>query len=697
MSRRPLHLPTRLEEHGVHFVVDPEGPGSSLLGPEWLVTNGLGGYASGTVSGIITRRFHGLLVAALPGPEGRTMMLNHLREVLSVTGEEWYQLGMQEPPAEAGSPVPLAQLAGFALDQGLPVWRYAAGDHVVERRVLMPHGQNTTHVVYRLLEGDGPLALRLEPYLHFRSHDGSLEGPLETTYSLQATDEYYEIREASGRFPALRLAIEGDCSLSIEGRRLQSVRYHLEHSRGYDSSGDLYSPGSFSATLTAQHDVVFLATTEPWHVASALSSAELTRCERHRRTRLLARARRHLSALPGEDPDQDLTAELVLAADQFVIRPTGRVRDAVRATASGEDVRTIIAGYHWFTDWGRDTMISLEGLTLVTGRHAEARFILRTFAHCVRDGLIPNMFPEGENDGLYHTADATLWYFHALHRYLAVTGDRSLLRQLHPQLTEILERHLQGTRFGIEVDPSDGLLTQGQSGYQLTWMDAKVGDLVVTPRRGKAVELNGLFYNALCLYADWTADLVGESAARPWREHAERNRRSFNARFWNPERGYLYDVVDGEDGGDDDALRPNQLFAFSLDHPVLDQDRWASVLEAVRRALLTPVGLRSLAPDHGDYKSKYFGDLRARDLAYHQGTVWGWLLGPYVDALLKVSPGARAEARSLVERMMEVHLNEGCVGSLSEIFDAEEPFHPRGCIAQAWSVAELLRGLALTQ
>ena len=319
-----------------------------------------------------------------------------------------------------------------------------------------------------------------------------------------------------------------------------------------------------------------------------------------RRKRLLARA---MSV-----PKDSVAAELVLAADQFIIVPEGRGDDTLRARAAGDDVRSIIAGYPWFTDWGRDTMITLEGLTLSTGRHTEAGYILRTFAHYVRHGLIPNMFPEGHDEGLYHTADATLWFFHAIARYLAVSDDHVFLSQILPQLREIIHCHLQGTDFGICVDPEDGLLRQGAPGYQLTWMDAKVDDWVVTPRRGKAVEINALWYNALSYMAEWLRRDGQAEEATEMRKHAQKCRDSFQKRFWYEEGGYLYDVVDGENG-DDPALRPNQLLAISLDFPVLAQERWASVMDCVQQELLTPVGLRSLSPRDKDYKARYFGNL----------------------------------------------------------------------------------------
>jgi predicted glycogen debranching enzyme len=403
---------------------------------------------------------------------------------------------------------------------------------------------------------------------------------------------------------------------------------------------------------------------------------------------LEAKRRFHLLSAAGVSVDAGVPAELVLAADQFIVTPAGRAEESARAKASGEEVKTIIAGYHWFTDWGRDTMISLEGLTLTTGRHHEARYILRTFANYVKDGLIPNMFPEHDKTGLYHTADATLWFFHAVSRYVRTTGDQETLRTILPKLIAIVDHHLRGTLFNIGVDPEDGLLRQGEEGYQLTWMDAKVKDWVVTPRRGKAVELNALWYNALCTLAAWL-DEEDPGKAENLREHARRARQSFNRRFWCEENGYLYDVIDGPSGSDK-ACRPNQIFAVSLDYPILDAERWGAVVEVVEQRLVTPVGLRSLSQDHVDYKATYKGDLWTRDAAYHQGTVWAWLIGPFIDAWLKVHPGDLSGARRYLSGF-EHHLGEAGIGSISEIFDAESPFIPRGCIAQAWSVAEVLR------
>jgi predicted glycogen debranching enzyme len=565
----------------------------------------------------------------------------------------------------------------FQLESGLPAWRYRVGGIAFEKRVFLPYKQNTVLIRYQLVAGTETVRLELRPACHFRSHDGPVKGPDAATYILTASDHRVELADRSG-LPPLRLCFDGDNSaFTTDGRVQPNILYRFEASVGYDHAGSLWSPGYFRADLRPGRHVTLVASTEAWDTISTLAPAQAFEAERARRERLIARA----------DPrvQQGPARELVLAADQFLITPAGR--------AAGDEVRTVIAGYHWFTDWGRDTMISLEGLTLTTGRHTEAGYLLRTFAHYIRDGLIPNLFPEGEKEGLYHTADATLWFFHALKRYLDCTHDRMTLRLLLPQLHDIVAHHLRGTHFGIHVDPRDGLLIQGQEGFQLTWMDAKVGDWVVTPRRGKAVEINALWYNALCLLEGWTRDEQGPEAARPLADHAERTRRSFNERFWYAKGGYLYDVVDGENG-DDPALRPNQVLAISLDHPVLVPERWRPVLDVVREQLSTPVGLRSLAPSHPDYKPQYYGDLRARDTAYHQGTVWAWLIGPFIDAWLKVQPEDR-EARRFLEGLV-AHLGEACVGSISEVFDAEPPFTPRGCIAQAWSVAEVLRCWAKT-
>jgi predicted glycogen debranching enzyme len=537
------------------------------------------------------------------------------------------------------------------------------------------------------VEGEGTVRLKLRLAVHFRGHDAPVSGMLGHNYVLTARGDRFELSHSGEAIPSLRFQVHGPRhAFTVDGQRMPQWLYRVEQSRGYDSHGELWSPGHFRIDLTHNHEVTLVASTEPWDTVLALTPEAAQTAEHERRRRL-----RNITAPAAQNGPG---GELTLAADQFLITPAGRVEDAARARAAGDSVRTVIAGYHWFTDWGRDTMISLEGLTLTTGRHAEANWILRTFSAHVRDGLIPNFFPDGSTAGLYHTADATLWYFHAVGRYLEVTRNLETVEFLLPVLRDILAHHLRGTRFGIGVDSADGLLRQGEAGYQLTWMDAKCGDWVVTPRRGKAVEINALWYNALRLMEGWVRAVEGDRQARPLAEHADRAFESFNRRFWYPHGGWLYDVVDGEKG-DDPSCRPNQIFAMSLAHPVLERKFWAGLLKVVHDRLLTPVGLRSLAPGEPEYCARYYGDLRSRDAAYHQGTVWAWLIGGFIDAWLKVHPEDRTGARRFLQGLVD-HLDEACIGSISEVFDAEPPYTPRGCCAQAWSVAEVLRCWAAT-
>jgi predicted glycogen debranching enzyme len=585
---------------------DPE---AALRTLEWLVPNGLGGYASGTIGGQPTRRFHGSLIAALPPPRGRILAVGPLSDCQ----------GLQE----------------LALEEGLPVWKYEK----LEKRLSMPQGRNLTIVTYKALQAT---SLTIGFSFQVRPHEGRVDVPARD-YPIVIDGLTCEVDRGSS-LPLLLTASKGEFK---QVNLVRQISYSVEQDRGYDFQGPLVTPCELQLTLAAGEEATLVLSAEAFH--PTLDAAALHRAEVARREQI-------------SKGSQGLEAELKLAADAFVVH---------KLSGSPED-RTVIAGYHWFTDWGRDTMISLPGLCLATGRHDIAARILRTFAGYERDGLIPNLFPEGESQGLYHTADATLWFFHALDRYTKITKDESLVRELLPKLDSIIEHHLNGTKFGIGVDPADGLLRQGAEGYQLTWMDAKVGDYVVTPRRGKAVEINALFYNALKLYESWSGTKS---------DAAGKLRTSFNARFFDTQRGHLKDVLDPDDA----SLRPNQVFAISLPNPVLDEDKWKPVLQAVRKELLTPVGLRSLGPREPAYQPYYQGNLPARDAAYHQGTVWAWLMGPFVDAWQKTFP------REDFLQGFDAQLQAFGAGTLAEIFDAEPPHAPRGCIAQAWSVAELLR------
>lgn len=645
---------------------DPE----ALLRAEWLVTNGLGGFASSTIVGVSTRRYHGVLVAALGPPAGRAVMLDDLDELI---------VGA----AHARSLRP-KRLVDFRLELGLPVWRYEVDGLSLEKRVFMPRHQNTTCVRYVV---DGASArLRLRPKVHFRG----LEAPVS---ALLPVERYRASITASGlevagpELPPVRLHVDdGQARFVSEPTLVRHVMYRLEAVRGYDHEGRLWSPGFFDVELRRDRPIAVVASTEAWPTLLTLDPETALRNEQDRRRDLL-------DAAP-ERAREGFAAELVLAADAFVIMPPSRAEETPFAGEAADAPCSLIAGYHWFEDWGRDAMISLEGLLLRTGRCADASDVLTSFARSVREGLIPNRFPEGAREGRYETADATLWFFHALDRYVTLTGDRTVLRRLLPHLTEIVDHHLRGTRFGIHADPRDGLLSQGYEAAPLTWMDARFDDTIVTPRRGKAVEVNALWFQALRLLARWQGEERGARAARETGARAVRVARSFHERFWCAERGHLFDVVDGEQG-DDPTCRPNQLLALSLPIPVLTPERWAPVFEAVRRSLLTPMGLRSLAPSEPDYHARYFGHLHARDEAYHQGTVWPWLIGPYVDAYLKVHPGDRAGARALLAAF-PARLGAAGIGSISEICDGEAPYLPRGCVAQAWSVAEVLRAWLIT-
>jgi predicted glycogen debranching enzyme len=653
---------------------------SRLLAREWLVTNGLGGYAAGTLAGVITRRYHGLLTAALPAPLGRLVMVSQLGERLRLPGNRVHWLSGEE--REGSLYVEGAnRLREFRLEAGLPVWTFDVEGYVLEKRLLLPRFQNTVLVTYRLIAGDGPVRLGLRPLLNGRPHEAAVDHPLPDAPTLSIRQRCIEV-ELTPTIPHLRLLLDDPAgAFTVDIMTLQHLRYRVEASRGYAAGGGAWSPGYFRVDLAPGRSITLTASTETLETMTALTAVDARAAELERRRRLLHDAGPILA-------DHE-AAGLVLAADQFIIMPAGRVEDAARARAAGDEARTIIAGYHWFTDWGRDTMISLEGLTMTTGRLAEARDVLRTFAFYLRDGLIPNLFPEGNKEGLYNTTDATLWFYHALNRYFVGSDDWDTVEFLLPKLDEAARRHIAGTRFNIGVDPADGLLRQGADGLALTWMDAKMGDWVVTPRRGKAVEINALWYNALCLLAGWHERKGHASAAAEWRDRAALTRAAFNRRFWYEPGQYLYDVVDGEHG-DDDACRPNQIFSMALDHPVLDESRWNPVLSVVEQRLLTPLGLRTLDPAHPDYQRTYTGDLRSRDAAYHQGTVWAWLIGPFVDAWIRAHPTDAHKARRFLTGFIP-HLDEACIGTISEIFDADEPYTPRGCVAQAWSVAEVLR------
>jgi predicted glycogen debranching enzyme len=622
---------------------------------EWLVTNGIGGFASGTIAGLNTRRYHGLLVAALAPPVQRTLLLAKLDVTVTYRGQR-YPLATNEFADGTISPRGFVHLDSFTLDGQLPVWTWLIGDALVEQRIWMAHGQNTTYISFRLIRGSEPVELEFAPLCAYRDFHSHHRGHRDTLVT--AVDGGIRIDSFYGAVPYRLLSDRGEWQIAPLWH--WNFKHRLEASRGLDDLEDLVCPARLHLTLDPGAAATIVATSE---TAELLPSSASLRAEQARQSELLKTA-----------PDDRTVRQLILAADQFIVGRQGG--------------STVIAGYPWFSDWGRDTMIALPGLTLATGRHDIAATIIRTFAKFVSEGMLPNLFPDAGHPPEYNTVDATLWYFVAIDEYFRATKDRALLEEIYPTLRSIVRWHQRGTRYSIRVDPADGLLHAGEPGVQLTWMDAKVGDWVVTPRIGKPVEINALWFNVLMIMRDCATRLGDAEAAAEYEAAAQRAARSFRERFWFAEGGYLYDVVDGPEGNDA-SLRPNQIFAVSLRHCVLDDERARAVVDVCARHLWTPVGLRSLASQAVGYAGSYGGGPRERDAVYHQGTVWSWLLGPFVCAHYRVHRDL-AQARTYLDGIRS-HLRDACVGQISEIFDGDAPFTAAGCFAQAWSVAEILR------
>ena len=640
---------------------------------EWLVTNGIGGYASSSLSGANTRRYHGLLVPAFSPPLGRTVLLSKLEEEVRVE-DALYLLSSNKYPSVV-QPQGFRHLGQFDA-RPVPCFTYVFHEEtvVLEKRLWMPHGANTVYIQYRLVKAPESVRLGLVPLMAYK--DYHTEQHRWDGFHGTVTPE------SDGRLKFVAYDAAQPLYLGIESRFGWTDHsgwfYNFEHGRelerGLDYNEDLYCPGRWDGTLAVGQTVTLVATVEEEQPAS---SDQAYQAETQRQADLLARA----DVPPG---DANFRQALTLAADQFVIARTAKVPRA-----------TIIAGYHWFTDWGRDTMISLPGLCLSTGRHDVAREILSSYAGAVRNGLLPNRFTDGGGGADYNTVDAALWYFHAIHQYASLSGDWAFATdEMLPVLQDILTHHIQGTDYGIGVDPADGLLRAGQPGVQLTWMDAKVGDWVVTPRIGKPVEINALWHNALCVTADLAKRGGRDDAAAEYGTRAAQAKASFAQAFWNPETSSLFDVI-GPDGQPDASIRPNQIFAVSLPFPVLEGDQARGVVEQVQKTLLTPYGLRTLSPDSPNYRGHYGpGGQDVRDGEYHQGTVWPWLLGGFIEAHLKVY-GDKAAARALFVPSLSDALSDDGMDTLCEIRDGDAPHAPNGCIAQAWSVAELFRALLL--
>ncbi|MBV9215243.1 MAG: glycogen debranching enzyme family protein [Acidobacteria bacterium] len=630
---------------------------------EWLEANGIGGYAMGTVSGIATRRYHGLLAAATRPPLGRAVLLARFEEALVIGGDR-FELSANRYPGTI-QPEGYKFLTAFRLDPW-PVWTFEVNGVIVEKSLFMIHGENTTVCRWQIMRAErSDISFELKPFLAFRDHHHlrTVEQGFETAYGEDVNCLSFHPDPA---WPTMYLH-HNAARVEPAGYWYRDFEYSIEQERGFDYRENLYQPCSLTFDLSSPADV------------AASTKIKLTNIEDARRRE----GQRRDDLITAANSSNVFDQQLVLAADQFIVS-RGRGK-------------TVIAGYPWFSDWGRDTMIALPGLTLATGRPDIARSILLEFSKFISEGMLPNRFPDEHETPDYNTVDATLWYFEAIRAYLETTNDIDLLQELYPKLADVIDWHVRGSRFGIHVD-TDGLLYAGEEGQQLTWMDAKIDGHVVTSRIGKPVEIQALWYNALCIMAEWNADSLvrqdGEALSDrvdTYRLMAANARDSFNALFWNDDEQCVYDVVN--DYENDASIRPNQIFAVSLHHSMLDQARARKVVEKVEAELLTPFGLRTLSPRDPAYRGRYEGGPAERDSAYHQGTVWAWLIGPFIDAYRKTHSNDKKAERRIAETLapFRKHLAQACVGQVSEIFDGDPPHHPKGAPAQAWSVAEVLR------
>ncbi|HEX8249199.1 MAG TPA: amylo-alpha-1,6-glucosidase [Pyrinomonadaceae bacterium] len=634
---------------------------------EWLETNGIGGFASGTIAGANTRRYHGLLTAATRPPLGRVTMLSKFEETLFIDGKP-FELSSNQYPDKI-YPEGFRYLKSFRMAP-FPVWNFEAGGIEIEKKVFMLDGENSTVCRWTVVNGqpeknkgrrtkdNGRITLELKPLLSFCDYHALQRENADFNADYEASENSSVLVKPDNEMPALFFNHNAR-SVEKSGFWYRHFEYAIERERGFDFREDLFQP--FVLKFDLSEEAIVIASTEKrdWRDAGNFEKSEI-----RRREKLIEKAA----------AKDDFSKQLVLAADQFIVS---------RGAGS-----SVIAGYHWFSDWGRDTMIALSGLTLATNRAEIAKSILLEFSKHISEGMLPNRFPDSSEEAEYNTVDATLWYFEATRAYAEKTGDYDFVREnLYEKLADIIVWHLRGTRYNIHVD-TDGLLYAGTPDVQLTWMDAKIGAFVVTPRVGKPVEIQALWYNALKIMADFASRFGDAEDKARYEAMADAARYSFNQIFWNESGECLFDVV--INGQRDVSVRPNQIFAVSLPHSMIDENRARKIVEKVEAELLTPVGLRSLSPNDAQYSPVYIGSPFERDSAYHQGTVWGWLIGAFVDAHRKVYPENEARVSEILEGFKN-HLSEAGLGQISEIFDADAPFNPRGCMAQAWSVAEVLR------
>jgi len=629
-----------------------------------LVTNGLGGYACGTICGANTRRYHAFLMASFAPSAARTLLVAKIDVSVEYLGRST-ELGANEFADGTLTPRGFAHLQSFMMLDGIPTWIFAVGDALLLQQIFMPAHANTSYLRLELLRASTSMRITLRPFVTYRDYHGESRGA--ATLRIDSDAQECRVQAFEGATPYRLRTSRG--TFAAAPVTYWNFWHREEAARGMDALEDLLNPGTFTADLAPGTPLFLIASADP---ARPLAG-ELVLAALH------ARHLELVAPLPVAAPAW--IRQLALAADQFIVQ---------RGTADGNEAATsIVAGYPWFADWGRDTMISLPGLATALKRYDVTAGVLRTYAGFVDQGMIPNRFPDSGEKPEYNTADATLWMFHALDDYLSVKPDEKLVGELFPTLLAIIRAHESGTRFGIHVDPDDGLLHTGEAGTQLTWMDAKQGSTAFTPRVGKAVEINALWLNALDVAVRLARQLNAADELAYCQSLLARARDGFG-RFWNAQHSCLYDVIDVDGGSSVDArLRPNQILAVSLPYSPLQRAQMRAVVDTCGRELLTSYGLRSLGASEPGYIGRYEGDNWRRDSAYHMGTVWSWLLGPFARAHYRVYGDARL-AMSFLNPIAQ-HLNAACIGSVSEIFDGDAPHNARGCFAQAWGVAEILR------
>jgi len=640
---------------------------------EWLITNGIGGFAAGTVSGNLTRRYHGLLIAALNPPVGRMQLVAKVDEVADYNGAS-YSLATNRWTGGAIEPRGYLHIQNFRLEGTVPVWQFALGETLLEKRIWMRQGENTTYVQYRVMRSSQPLDLRVAVLVNYRDYHSTTHAG-DWQMNVESLSNGIQVHSFEGAVPFKLLSAKGHWEPRHEWHR--DCLLPQERFRGLDDHEDHLNAAAFAIQLSLGESVTLVFTSEPSVDLNGESALE----EQLSHDSQIATAWRKANSQAATAPAS--IQQLVHAADQFIVR---------RSLTDNPQGCSIIAGYPWFADWGRDTMIALPGLTLATGRPEIAKQILVSFCRYVDRGMLPNNFPDAGGRPDYNTVDAAFWYIEAIRQYYEATQDRETLAALFPTLLQIIDDHLKGTRYGIHVDDSDGLLYAGEPGVQLTWMDARVDGREVTPRIGKPIEINALWYNALETLARLAP--VVRKLADPFAKMARVVENSFS-KFWNASAAYCYDVIDSPGVGFDPTLRPNQIFAVSLPQSPLTAEQQKSVVDVCARRLLTPHGLRSLDPQHPAYQGHYGGGPAQRDGAYHQGTAWGWLLGPFALAHFRVYRDEQLALSFLEPLAKQIHAHG--LGTLSEIADGDAPFSPRGCVAQAWTVAETLRAWRVLQ